>query len=163
MLTMPNLSIRLIGLLLGFSAALLLAGSPARAEVQSDLSAIGIEAAQAKVPVMLVFWADYCTYCELLEEEVLIPLKASSTYPQRLRLVRVEFGAQLYTDFSGQKISGSELASRYDVDITPTVLMVAPDGRLLADPLIGLASVDFYWAYLDNALEEAEARLLDGN
>lgn len=156
---MRNLPLRTLALLLVLGTGLLL---PARAAPAPDLAALGAEAAALRVPVMLVFWSDDCFYCEQLEEEVLIPLRASAEYPQRLRMARIEFGEQLYVDFDGNPASGSELALRYDVEVTPTVLLLSPDGRLLAEPLVGLTSVDFYWAYFDNALEEAEARLRAG-
>lgn len=156
----PTWRSRLPSLLL--LAALLAIPAAGRAVTHHDLAAIGSEAAAARVPVMLVFWSDSCGYCELLDEEVLTPLRASSSYPKRLRLVRIEFGRQLYTDFDGNPISGSDLALRYRVQVTPTVLLVDSAGQPLANPLVGLASIDFYWAYFDQALEEAEATLREG-
>ena len=143
-------------------ALLLALPAAGRAVSHHDLASLGSEAAASRVPVMLVFWSDSCGYCEILHEEVLVPLQASSSYPKRLRMVRIEFGQQRYTGFDGVPISGSDLALRYGVQVTPTVLLVDADGTPLTEPLVGLPSIDFYWAYFDQALEAAETALRTG-
>ncbi|HEY5789606.1 MAG TPA: hypothetical protein VIX81_03225, partial [Gammaproteobacteria bacterium] len=79
-------------------------------------------------------------------------------YRERALLVQLDINAGHLRDFSGQASSGQQLADRYRVEVTPTVLLLGPDGTELAPRLVGINSVDFYPAYLDAALEEAEKR-----
>ena len=51
------------------------------------------------------------------------------------------------------------LAARYAVSLSPTVLLVDASGKVIAGPLVGLMTVDFYGAYLENALEQAARTL----
>ncbi|MEJ2655267.1 MAG: hypothetical protein P8Z69_08205, partial [Acidihalobacter sp.] len=56
-------------------------------------------------------------------------------------------------------IEPRDFARRYHVSFTPTVLLLDAKGRLLAKPLVGLTTEDFYGAFLDEAIDEAVARM----
>ena len=58
--------------------------------------------------------------------------------------------------FDGKATTQSALATRYGVQVAPTVLVVNAEGELLADPIVGGDNNGFYSAYLDRALEAAE-------
>lgn len=123
-----------------------------------DLAALGRRAAADGRLLIVEFWAADCPYCRLLDERVLLPLQKSGEYRERALLVQLDINAGHLRDFSGQASSGQQLADRYRVEVTPTVLLLGPDGTELAPRLVGINSVDFYPAYLDAALEEAEKR-----
>ena len=62
-------------------------------------------------------------------------------------------------DFSGVSVKASEFADRYDVKVTPTVVIVDGEGKPLAPKILGLNSIDFYGAYLDQAIDLSYASL----
>ena len=68
-------------------------------------------------------------------------------------------GASDLVDFDGTTVSPFAVAGRYDALLTPTVLFVGHDGRVLVDKLVGISNEDMYLWYLDNALAGA-TRLL---
>jgi hypothetical protein len=63
------------------------------------------------------------------------------------------------TDFDGSATTHEALAARLRVRLSPTVLVVDGAGKLLARPLVGLMTVDFYGAYLETALDDAMKKL----
>jgi len=62
-------------------------------------------------------------------------------------------------DFAGARTTHQALAARYGMELSPTVLVVDASGRPLGEPIVGLLTVDFYGAYIDNALKAARAKL----
>ena len=84
----------------------------------------------------------------------------SGEYEDRvlIREVVVDDAGDL-TDFAGRKVSPFAVADRYDALLTPTVLLVGPDGRVLVDRMIGISNEEMYLWYLDRALDNATAVL----
>ena len=62
-------------------------------------------------------------------------------------------------NFGGTRTTHQALAERYGVFLSPTVLVVDANGRALGEPIVGLLTIDFYGAYIDNALKSARAML----
>jgi thioredoxin-related protein len=78
----------------------------------------------------------------------------SGDYDDKVIIRRVEMGVgSEVTGFDGKSIGADELARGYQVFVTPTVVVVGPDGRQLADKLVGYGSRDFYGSYLDSAID----------
>lgn len=126
-------------------------------------SDLGNEAGQAEgacIPLLLEFAADSCEYCVLLEEEVLKPMLRNRDYEQRVlvRKVALDRAAKL-RDFDGQKVSAAELAERYRISVTPTLIFVDRRGEELAERMVGVTTLDFYGGYLDQALDSASETL----
>ncbi len=125
-----------------------------------DLAAAGARAGAQGAPLVLLFSADYCAYCEQVKEEFLEPMAASGHYRGRMLVREVTLDA--YRDlrgFDGEAVTPGELASRYGVGVTPTLVFVGPRGRELAPPLVGITTEDYYPLYLDAALARARNRL----
>jgi len=53
----------------------------------------------------------------------------------------------------------AEQARNWKARFTPTVLFFGPDGRELAERLVGIAVPDFYGEYLEARLVEARRKL----
>lgn len=108
-----------------------------------------------QVPLLLMFSFDHCPYCAVVREEFLEPMKISGDYENKVLMRIVEMDGRRLIDFSGEPISTDELSRRYDVTLGPTVILVDVHGRLLAEPLVGLTTPDFYGGYLDEAIAVA--------
>ena len=58
----------------------------------------------------------------------------------------------------GYELRG-DVASRFDADLTPTLLFLAPDGSELVPRILGVNTLEFLGFYVDRAIETARARL----
>ncbi len=153
------MSIRCAPWVVGLLCALTLAAT-ARAVVDAvpearDLSAAGPLAAQPELPLLLVFTADDCTFCERLEEEVLVPMLRSGDYDRRLIIRAVNLSGSSLIGFDGVRVDPWEVARRYDVKVTPTMVVVDHTGVPLADPMVGLGPVDYVESRIVAALRHA--------
>jgi thioredoxin-related protein len=133
---------------------------PVEVPLATDLGRAGKQAEKACVPLLLEFAADYCEYCTLLEEEILKPLLRNRDYDTRvlMRKLAIDRSARL-RDFAGDSVDAGELAQRYKVDVTPTLLFVDSRGNELTERMIGVTTIEFYGAYLDEALDNSTRRL----
>jgi hypothetical protein len=125
----------------------------------SDLAADGALARRERRPILLFFDRASCPYCEQALREYLVPMSREAWRDRALfRAIDIDSAAPL-TGFDGRASTHRAVASRYRVSLSPTVLVVGPDGALLGSPIVGLLTVDFYGAYLEEALARAAERL----
>jgi thioredoxin-related protein len=115
------------------------------------------EAAQAhsdRKTFLLMFSLPGCGYCKVVRRNYLMPLLRDAPPADRpvIREVQITSRDSL-TGFDGKSTTQSALATRYGVQVAPTVIVVNAEGELLADPIVGGDNNGFYSAYLDRALE----------
>ncbi|HEB96399.1 MAG TPA: thioredoxin family protein [Sedimenticola thiotaurini] len=115
-------------------------------------------------PILLIFTADDCSYCERLERQVIAPeLRAGRL--QKKALVRrfdIHRGGKI-VDFDGDPVRSRIFVSRYQVFATPTVVLLDQRGALLTTPLVGFDNAADYRERLDLALDNARIALQAGN
>lgn len=147
-------------LLLAVAAGAQAAPGPVQVPVTSDLASDGRTAAQRQLPILLVFSADHCSYCELLEREILKPMLRSGDYADRvlIRKVMLDSSGNL-RDFSGETVDAGSFATFRDVYVTPTMLFLDPQGRELAPRLVGINTVEMFGGLVDAAIEQARTKL----
>jgi thioredoxin-related protein len=126
----------------------------------TDLQAVGLEAQQRQLPILIMFSRRGCPYCDVVREEFLKPMLRSGDYTDRVILLEThsDSNAQL-RDFNGQMISAEALALRYRASFAPTVVFVDAQGKELAERLIGITTRDFYGGFLDEAINESLQRV----
>jgi thioredoxin-related protein len=103
-----------------------------------------------------------CSYCRLIEEDILKPMQTSGRYNDLLlfRNLIINDGYQL-TDLDGNQLSANQFALRYTSSLTPTLLFIDPmDGSELTEKMIGINTVDMYGFYVDKAIDKAHRQLL---
>jgi len=111
------------------------------------------------LPILLFFDRDECPYCEQALREYLVPFSREEWKGKAVfRQVGIDRRDPV-VDFAGVRTTHQALAERYGVFLSPTVLIVDAKGNRLAEPIVGLLTVDFYGAYIDNALKAARGRL----
>ena len=134
--------------------------SLADAPMVEDFSQLSSLAAQKNIPVMLVFNAEHCEYCERLANEQINPLLITGEYQDKLiiRQLRIDRYNSIQ-DFSGEKVSVSDFVDRYEVGVTPTVMLFDHKGRVLTKKLVGYQNRDFYSFYLEEAIQNATNKL----
>jgi len=125
-----------------------------------DLRREAGRAEQACVPLLLEFAAAGCEYCTLLEDAILKPMLLNRDYDTRVVMRKLLLDrAATVVDFSGQPVTAANLAQRYRVSLTPTLLFLDGAGEELTERMIGVTTLDFYGGYLDQALEASKREL----
>lgn len=125
-----------------------------------NLASDAAASASGRIPILLFFDREECPYCEQALREYLVPL-SKEAWKDRALFRQVEMDRALpLIDFDGSSTTHEALAARYGASLSPTVLIVDAKGRPLAAPLVGLMTVDFYGAYLENALADAARKLV---
>lgn len=126
----------------------------------SDLTAEAREARDKRLPILLMFAADHCPYCHLVEDDFLEPMLRSGEYEQKVLIRKIDLdNFEDIKDFDGSIISPDELASRFDIRVTPTLVFIDHQGRQLAGKMAGLTTPDYYGGYIDQAIDTAIERL----
>ena len=106
--------------------------------------------------LVLYFTAEYCMYCQALDREVLGPVLRSGEYEGISQFFRAQHDEPetKLNDFDGTIISNYDLIQRYQVDVTPTVIFLGPDGLEVTSSIVGFLTADFYGAYLDQSIQD---------
>ena len=128
--------------------------------VTQDLAALGVESRQGTVPILLMFAAEDCSYCERLESEVLAPLRLSGVDPTKVIVRKVMLEEyESISDFAGNKRDADDYAAEHGVQVVPTVVLVDAKGNELVPNLVGYQATGFYNAYLDEAIKVSKMLL----
>ncbi len=126
----------------------------------SDLRALGQRARREGKVVLLEVEASDCGYCRRLEEEILKPMLRSGDYESGTLIVQLAIdGQDDIRGWNGRETTPSAIARRYGVFVTPTLLFLDADGREVAKRIIGINSLDYFGAYVDEALAEGRKRI----
>ena len=134
--------------------------APVHVPVTANLAVESQVAAQRQLPILLVFSAAHCTYCELLEREILKPMLRSGDYADKILIRKVMLdGAGTLRDFQGRAVDAGSFATRRDVFVTPTMLFVDARGRELAPRLVGINTVELFGGLVDASIEQARNKL----
>lgn len=103
-----------------------------------------------------------CSYCELIEEEIIKPMQISGQYDHKLLFRNlIIHDDRSMTDLTGKQFDTSEFARRYNTALTPTLLFLDPQsGTELVQKMVGISTVEMYGYYVDKAVEKASNKLL---
>lgn len=145
------------------AGALILAWLPLLALAATDLPAavdLRAEAARAAAsggPLIVIYSRADCKFCEAVKRDYLKPLAADPRYRDRIvvRQVNQDGDSQGLTDFQGKAATHAQVAAAEKVKLVPVVAFYGPDGRRLADPIVGARLPDFYQSYLEDAVEKS--------
>lgn len=111
-------------------------------------------AAQGDALVLLVSMAR-CPYCEQVRRSYLLPMAA-----QGAAVFQIDIGShRSLVDFDGTTRSHDAVTRARQARFAPTVLFLDPQGREIAERLIGAGLADFYGGLLEQRLQTARARL----
>jgi hypothetical protein len=124
-----------------------------------DLAADAAASARGRLPILLFFDREDCPYCERALREYLVPVSRTD-WKDRAIFRQVAIDRTLpVRDFDGTVTTHRAIAERYGTVFSPTVVVVDGRGRALADPIVGLTTIDFYGAYVNDALAAGARRL----
>jgi thioredoxin-related protein len=143
-------------------AILAWASMPAGAAVPpvSDLQKDAQAARAIDGAILIVLTGDHCVYCKRVLNEFLIPMSGNRTYQAKVVMRRlVVSDDRAIRDFEGRPTTPRKLARQYGYSLVPTVILLDGKGRVLAKPVVGLTTVDYYGMYLDEAIDTALAKI----
>jgi thioredoxin-related protein len=112
-----------------------------------------------KKPIVLFFTLPNCSYCRIVRYDYFLPLLKQRTGNDQpiIREISVT-GKNSVTLFDGQRVSEAELAERYKVTMTPTVLFVNHEGDVVGNSILGGDHTN-YIALFDKSLAEASTKI----
>jgi len=133
-------------------------------EVTRDLSADAAAARSAALPILLAVTREDCRYCALLKREILVPMLRSGEYRDKVLIRELVIEPSMtVAGFDGLPADSGYVAEVLEATLSPTVLLLAPDGRRLEPPIRGINNVEFYGYYLDQAIARALTTLRTGS
>lgn len=121
--------------------------------VPASLPDAAAAAAAKKEPLVLLISLPGCPYCELVRRSYLLPARRDTDL-QAWQLNITDRTTPLVS-FDGRVTTAAAQVAAWKAGFTPTVLFLGLAGQELAERLVGLGSVDFYGAYLDERLATA--------
>ena len=125
---------------------------PAAQNLRTDAE----KAAQAGGPLIVVYSRKDCKYCETVKRDYLKPLAANPRYRDKVvvRQINQDSDAQL-VDFRGEATTHARFAGSEKIKLVPVVAFYGPQGKQLAEPIVGARLPDFYPGYLEDAVEKS--------
>lgn len=108
-------------------------------------------------PLVVMTTLTGCPYCDLVRNHHLLPMLRQG----QVHAIQVDIRDRTgnLQGFDGSMTTPADQAKAWKARFAPTVLFLGPEGRELAERLVGVAVPDFYAEYLDARLTEARARL----
>lgn len=120
-----------------------------------NLQADARDAAKRRVPILLLFSSPGCHYCERVKHDYLLPMQKDPAYRKRVIIREVTVGATTpLTGFDGSPTTEGAFAAAHQVFMVPTVKVFDPRGREASEAIIGLLSPDYYFGFLEAAIDE---------
>lgn len=117
-------------------------------------------AAKRKVPIMVLFSSPTCSYCERVKREYLVPMHKDPAYRNRVIIREVTVGADTpLVDFDGSTTTEGAFALFNKVYMVPTVKVFDTRGKETGDPIVGLLLADFYFGYLEAAIDDGISKV----
>ncbi|MHB1354320.1 MAG: SoxW family protein [Thiobacillus sp.] len=145
------------------ACALGAAGSAGAAEglvSAKDFQADARTAAKRRVPILVLFSSPDCPYCDRVKREYLVPMHKDPAYRGRvvIREVTVDAATPL-KGFKGGATTHGEFSADHKVYMVPTVKVFDTHGDPAGDAIVGLLSADYYFGYLENAIDEGARKV----
>jgi thioredoxin-related protein len=117
------------------------------------------ESQTKQAPIMVLFMSNTCTYCEKVLQDYLLPMQRDHEYDNKVILRQIEINSQdKLIDFNGKVTTQSAYSSTHKIWAVPTIMLFDSQGHELTQ-IVGLLTLDFYLAYLDNAINESQAKI----
>ncbi|MBC8520145.1 MAG: thioredoxin fold domain-containing protein [Gammaproteobacteria bacterium] len=122
----------------------------------SNLQSDGGLAGDSRIPMILMFSADDCPYCVVMESDHLVPLLRNSEYDGLVLIRKIHLGdTEKIVGFSGEKMTSAGVGSSYGVWLTPTLLFLDRKGVEIQQRIIGLGVRDFVNGEIDESIMAA--------
>jgi len=144
----------------GFGLAFAEEGLPEGVPYARDFQKDAALAKEKNGVVVVMFSGAFCSYCETVLNEFLIPMSRNADYQAKVVMRKVETSSYMeLKDFHGSKTPHRRFAGDSGVRMVPTVMVFDGNGKLLAKPVVGLGTIDYYGEHLDQAIDKGLAKV----
>ncbi len=127
---------------------------------ENNFQKLGLEMKHKSLGLVLMLHAEHCPYCVLMEDEILSPMVISGDYDNKVLIRKLQIDeARDVTDFSGKTVEASDISDRYKASLTPTLVFLDSQGNELVKKMIGINTVEYFGAYLDEEIEKLTNKL----
>ena len=132
--------------------------------IANDLHDVGRESDMRKIPVVLFFSSKHCEYCDLVRNGFLKHLLTDPAFMNKLLLREVRIDStRLLLDFNRRSITHTAFTEQRAIELVPTIQFTDGLGDILTEDIVGVTTLDFYGAYLENAIEQSLSSLRPTN
>ncbi len=143
-------------LVLVFLAVAIESAAQGEFRMANNLHGLGRESDLRKIPVVLFFSSEYCEYCDLVRDEFLNHLSTDPVFMNKLLLREVRMGSNRpLLDFSRQSITHATFTEQRAIELVPTIQFTDGVGDILVEDIVGVTTLGFYGAYLEQAIEQS--------
>ena len=143
-------------LVLVFLAVAIESAAQGELRMANDLHGLGRESGLRKIPVVLFFSSVHCEYCDLVRDEFLNYLSTDPAFMNKLLLREVRMDSiRPLLDFSRQSISHAAFTEQRAIELVPTIQFTDGVGDILVEDIVGVTTLGFYGAYLEQAIEQS--------
>jgi len=121
-----------------------------------DLSVMLKRAAARELVVVGFYTSHSCPWCVAVRREQLEPRLRSNDHP---KIAIIEFDADADSAFTlpdGRRQTARQWAQALGFRLTPTVAVLDRTAKPIISPLVGYSSRDFYGAYLEEQIRQAQ-------
>ncbi len=127
---------------------------------ESDFQKLSQQMKKDSLGLVLMFHAEHCPYCALMENDILSPMVKSKEYDKKvlIRKLQIDESRQI-KDFTGKIIEPSDFSNRYDATLTPTLVFLDYQGNEKAEKMIGINTVELFGAYLDAEIDKLKTNI----
>ena len=154
----------LCGILAWLTTAWGYAQSDATIPSPQDFTVEAKAAQNRNLPILVLFMRSDCSYCERVLQEFLLPMQRNAEYHRKVIMRQIEISSDAkLCDFSGVLTTQEKFAQQNRVTLVPTIKLFDAQGHELTPPLVGLLTPDFYGGFLDQAIDEALAKVRQNN
>ncbi|QKI88180.1 thioredoxin family protein [Thiomicrorhabdus xiamenensis] len=151
---------RLLLFVAGFAFSL--GGKPVYAQTDGlpelqNLQTLGQQAQTRQLPILLLFSAEWCEYCQVLKEKVLNPMIFNGMYQGKvvyLRHVGLDEKDPI-PDWNGKPMIKSKWAYQLNADLTPTIAFFDGNGKEVAERIVGISEITLFASLIHSRINEA--------
>jgi thioredoxin-related protein len=120
-----------------------------------DLQADGKEAQAKKIPLVLFSNLTGCHYCRGALREVLLPMQRDAGWARTAIYRQIDADKKTpMKDFEGKATTHEAFVQKMKMQLTPTVAVVDAAGNALAEPIVGVATWDYYGYNVEEAIRK---------
>ncbi len=120
-----------------------------------DLQTDAKEAQAKKIPLVLFSNLTGCHYCRGALREVLLPMQRDAGWARTAIYRQIDADQKTpMKDFEGKATTHEAFVQKMKMQYTPTVLVVDASGKSLAEPIVGVATWDYYGYNIEEAIRK---------